>query len=378
MALTSLSLIDNVVHGATTPRAPSAGLAVREYQPALDGLRALAITAVVVFHSSNLLPGGSRGVDLFFVLSGFLITSLLMQETAKNGAIDLRAFYARRAIRLWPAFLLVLAATASSAYWSQNPRDTLRAVAISATYLMNWNSAFEFRPEATLGHTWSLAMEEQFYLVWPFLLAFVLPRRPLACTFGLIVAVLALRVAVVLGGGSVSRIYNGFDTHSDGLLIGAALAMTSAKHPQVIRRLSEVAPFIAPAAIFLLVVPGQTKFAQSIDLTFTAIVAASLLVLGMTSRIATRILSLGPLRYTGKISYGWYLWHFPVLQIGAHHLKGGPFLALGLGLASYAIAALSYQFVEKPALRLKARFAPPKNNATECLPCRRPVLAAAS
>jgi peptidoglycan/LPS O-acetylase OafA/YrhL len=126
MALTSLSLIDNVVHGATTPRAPSAGLAVREYQPALDGLRALAITAVVVFHSSNLPPGGSRGVDLFFVLSGFLITSLLMQETAKNGAIDLRAFYARRAIRLWPAFLLVLAATASSAYWSQNPRDTLR------------------------------------------------------------------------------------------------------------------------------------------------------------------------------------------------------------------------------------------------------------
>jgi peptidoglycan/LPS O-acetylase OafA/YrhL len=286
-----------------------------------------------------------------------------MQETAKNGSIDLPAFYTRRALRLWPAFLLVLAATALSAPWSLNPRNDLRAMAIAATYLMNWNSAFELWPEAALGHTWSLAIEEQFYLVWPILLALILPRRPLAWTLALIAAVSALRVAMILGGASSSRIYNGFDTHSDGLLIGAALAMLSTKRPQIVRRLSKAAPFIAPAAIFLVAAPGGMKFAQSIGLTITAVVAASLLIFGMTSGIAGRILSLSPLRYTGKISYGWYLWHFPVLEVGTHHLKGVPFLALGLGLASYAIAALSYRFVEKPALGLKARFSPLKKEA---------------
>lgn len=340
-------------------RSPSASLTVAGYQPALDGLRALAITAVVVFHSApNLLPGGWWGVDLFFVLSGFLITSLLMQETDRFGSIKRLAFYARRALRLWPAFALVLLFCTAIALGSKNPKNGLESVAMSGLYVMNWNRAYAWFPDVGLGHTWSLAMEEQFYLVWPFLLTIFLPRRPLAWTLGLIAAVLALRVAMLSAGASTERIMNGFDTHSDGLLIGAALAIVNIRHPKAVPWLAKGALVIAPIAIILLAVPVETKYVDSFGLTIVAIVSASLVVLGMTSRIAGGILSLGFLRYTGKISYGWYLWHMPVLSLGVHHLKGGLPLVSALAVASYSIAALSYHFVERPILRLKARFSP--------------------
>ena len=134
--------------------------------------RAIAVTSVVIFHARpDILPGGWWGVDLFFVLSGFLITSILMQETVRFGSIDRFAFYTRRALRLWPALFLVLAFCAAVALRSKNPRVGLAAVAVSGLYLMNWNRAFDLFPSIGLSHTWSLATEEQFiscgHFFWP-------------------------------------------------------------------------------------------------------------------------------------------------------------------------------------------------------------------
>ena len=336
------------------------GATLNGYHPPLDGLRAIAVTSVVVFHAApNLLPGGWWGVDLFFVLSGFLITSLLMQETARFGSIDRLAFYARRALRLWPAFLLVLAFCAVLAIGSKNPDQGLTAVAISGLYLMNWNRAFKLYSDVGLGHTWSLAMEEQFYLVWPFILALILPRRPLLSVGALILAVICLRLGMVAAGVGPERTYNGFDTHSDGLLIGAALAMLNT-NGWMLRWLIRTAPFAVPAALALYALPVEMTFTQAIGTTLTAVVSAGLIVLSLTSAPSRWALSLAPLQYTGKISYGWYLWHIPVLTLGLHRLPHFPAIGFALVTAAFAIAALSYHFVERPLLRLKGRFAPAK------------------
>ena len=204
-------------------------------------------------------------MDLFFVLSGFLITSILMQETVRFGSIDRFAFYTRRALRLWPALFLVLAFCAAVALRSKNPREGLAAVAVSGLYLMNWNRAFDLFPSIGLSHTWSLATEEQFYLLWPFFLAFFLPRRPLAWTAALVLAVVTLRVAMVADGYSVARTYNGFDTHSDGLLIGSGLAMLNA-NGRLFYWLVRCAPLGVPAAAVLLAMPPESAFAEAFGL----------------------------------------------------------------------------------------------------------------
>ncbi len=209
-----------------TAETPAFGRLLTRYEPSLDGMRAVAVTCVVAFHATHWLPGGWAGVDVFFVLSGFLITSLLAQEIEASGSIDLGSFYLRRALRLVPALtVMLLASLAVAVLLPSRTLEDVRAIGLAGTYLMNWNRAFALFPQAWLGHTWSLAMEEQFYLLWPAILLLIRARRPVTLISALVVLVTVWRLVLVLSGAPAERTYNGFDTHADGLLIGSALAL---------------------------------------------------------------------------------------------------------------------------------------------------------
>src|SRR5687767_5284474 len=205
------------------------------YLPAVDGLRAVAVAAVVAFHlSPDAVPGGFLGVDTFFVVSGYLITSLLLAEHAADGGIGLRAFWARRARRLLPALLLLLAAVALAAavWWPAEDLARIRGDALGGLgYVANWRfiaeggSYFDLNSgPSPLRHLWSLAIEEQFYVVWP-LVAMVCLRRS-ARLLGIVSAVGAVASVVVLAAlGSGDRAYYGTDARAHALLIGAVLAV---------------------------------------------------------------------------------------------------------------------------------------------------------
>jgi peptidoglycan/LPS O-acetylase OafA/YrhL len=200
------------------------------YRPALDGLRAVAVLAVLTYHV-GWIPGGFLGVDVFFMLSGFLITTLLCEEHARTGTISIRRFYVRRARRLLPALVLfllicggILFVTRPSAFWPTLGGNLLGVLSYGANWLIIY-----WRGLGVFGHTWSLAIEEQFYLAWPLLLLGLLRgARPRLIVAGLVTAAagsLAWRLALALDGASFARLYAATDTHADGLLVGAALAV---------------------------------------------------------------------------------------------------------------------------------------------------------
>src|SRR5579863_5969454 len=172
------------------------------YTPALDGLRAIAVIAVVFYHAwGRRVPGGWMGVDIFFVLSGYLITTIMIGEIRANKTVNLKSFYIRRWLRLTPAFSALLLALLLESLISHNVIKNLESIAISAAYLMNWNRAFEWLPERSLGHTWSLAMEEQFYLIWPlFLLHIFKLRNAEKLLIFAIIVVVGWRIALVCDG----------------------------------------------------------------------------------------------------------------------------------------------------------------------------------
>jgi len=201
------------------------------YKPALDGLRALAVLPVLLFHGG--VPGfqwGYIGVDVFFVISGYLITDTLLKEQAETGCISLLGFYRRRALRLLPALALVcLAVLLFMGLVANSWNQAWREIAIVAFYAGNWTRALGTGLPQYLGHTWSLAIEEQFYIRWPALLLAILALNPtiissLRLILALVIAVTCWRIFLALYGASADRLYNGTDTRADALLIGAALA----------------------------------------------------------------------------------------------------------------------------------------------------------
>src|SRR6266404_1944158 len=203
------------------------------YEPALDGVRAVAVLFVMVGHL-NLVYAGVLGVDIFFVLRGYLIIAILIAEFAANRRIDLKKFYARRALRILPAVILLLLVlnVFASITESRAQAETLRWDSLGALfYIANWLRAFG-RDLGILGHLWSLSIEEQFYLLWPITLAFLLSRKwsanQILLVIGcLVVAVNADRICLYHGIESFNRIYNGLDTRADALLVGCALALLS-------------------------------------------------------------------------------------------------------------------------------------------------------
>ncbi|WP_170324030.1 acyltransferase family protein [Cryptosporangium phraense] len=327
----------------------------------MDGLRALAVTAVLVYHlGASWLPGGFLGVDLFFVLSGFLITTLLLDEWAARGRLDLGAFWLRRARRLLPPALLVVAAVMVVGWRTVDPSQlaSLRSDGLwTLFYGANWHligsgqSYFDaFAAPSPLRHAWSLAIEEQFYLVWPLLLlVLVRVRRFLLPVIVGLIAVSAVLMAVRYSAEDPSRAYYGTDTRVFELLIGAAAAVV---RPRVGRVLTAV----AGAGVLVAFASMQDEwvgFYRGGAVAFA--VVAAVLVVGTVAH-PNRVLTARPVVALGLISYGVYLWHWPVYcwlddawlptttpGLLAH---GAAKIALTL-----ALSVTSYFVVEKPVRR---------------------------
>ncbi|MGF6781625.1 acyltransferase family protein [Paraburkholderia sp. GAS334] len=334
-----------------------------KYEPSLDGLRAVAIAAVFVYHFSfSALPGGWAGVDIFFVLSGYLITTILANEIDSTGRVDLKQFYFNRFLRLAPAFACLLAFMALRAVTTADGahrQSILESIGITAVYMMNWNRAFSWFGQDILGHTWSLSMEEQFYIVWPLLLLLIHRKHAIRWTMSLIVVITVWRVHLALSGADPERTYNGFDTHADPLFIGCTLALF--KPGKRLARLAQrtaVLPVLGIAAI-LATVGLRTLAAQTIGLTLAALCTAWIITAALEDGWLKRTLSLRPLVYTGKISYGLYLWHYPIIRMIHAHVHLPSMLTLPLALLSYPVAAISFWYVEKRFLKLKARYRVP-------------------
>jgi peptidoglycan/LPS O-acetylase OafA/YrhL len=347
------------------------------YQPALDGIRAVAVVSVVVFHFfTRGATGGYLGVDMFFVLSGFLITTLLLIEWHNATAIDLRAFWARRARRLLPALLLVLTVVAIWSAFALDAarRSSVRGQGLSALfYSANWYLIFG--GESTIGragglaplfHTWSLAIEEQFYLVWPLVVVFCLWRwhgslRPLAIVAVVVSIVSVVLMPILFVPGDEGRAYLATDTRAHQLLIGALLAMAlrtdslRARSEQWAPRLAPLAALLIVAAVLLAPGPETSRFlydggSVGFALCVAVVIAA---VMAPNPTWLTRLLAVAPLVWLGRISYGVYLWHVPVRAMLSNEETGlgGPWLLLARVFATLAIAALSYFLVEMPIRR---------------------------
>jgi len=342
----------------------------------LDGLRAVAVLAVIVFHFlPDVLPGGYVGVDVFFVISGFLITGLLVRERATAGRISLPGFWARRARRLLPALVLVVVACSTAAYFIGG--DVLvglgSQVLGAATFSSNWiaiaqgTSYFGGTTPELFRNLWSLAVEEQFYLLWPLLLLLLLLVRNRVVRAG-IAGVLAVGSAVamaVLAGPDPTRVYYGTDTHSFGLALGAALAFllesrfTDAPAPlaRPLRVGLPIAGGLALAGILVIaaVLPEADWFATHGGLALVAVLTA-LAIAGATSAGSWlgRALDVAPLRWVGERSYGLYLWHWPVLVlfVAAIPVDAAWWIAPSAALAVTVVAsALSYAYIETPLRR---------------------------
>ena len=352
------------------------------YRPGLDGVRAVAVLAVLLYHGQvGWARGGFVGVDIFFVLSGFLITGLLLAEWRHWGSLDLRRFWLRRARRLLPALLLVLVAVSlgAAAFASPAERGALRGDALATLgYVANWrfvlsNQSYfaQYDEPSPLRHMWSLGIEEQFYLLFPLLLLALLTlglrRRGLAVVLGLgAVTSAALAVALYTPGADPSRIYYGTDTRLEALLVGAVAAVLARERVRTrpaayLSMAGRDVPLPGRGSIGLFALAGLAAVVIAArdnagwlyegGFLVVAVLAVLVVVAAADDRSTTaRLLSWEPLRRVGLISYGLYLWHWPVyvaLTPDRVGVTGPALLALRLAVTGL-LAVGSYVLVERP------------------------------
>jgi peptidoglycan/LPS O-acetylase OafA/YrhL len=342
-------------------------------------VRALAVLAVMGFHEgASELSGGFLGVDIFFVLSGFLITDLLVTRYDTLGRLDLRDFWTRRARRLLPplAVMLVVVTAAASVIEPAQEASLRQALLAAVTYTSNWYqilhhvsyfAAFsQLTTPAPLDHLWSLAIEEQFYLLWPLILWFLLFRlngRRSRVTVTLLAAAASALVMALqyTPGGDPSGVYYGTDTHASALLIGAALALAcplaslASLSPAQTKRLD--AAGVAGLAVLAWAIghfSGNDPAVYPVGLILAALASACLVAAAAGNGVIAVITSLPPLRWVGVRSYGMYLWHWPVIALAAALAGSGPtsawawFIETGITIA---LAAASWRFIETPILQ---------------------------
>jgi peptidoglycan/LPS O-acetylase OafA/YrhL len=351
----------------------------QRYMPGLDGLRAIAVLAVIAYHFGvGWAPGGLLGVGVFFTLSGYLITDLLLNQL-DNGGIRLKAFWLARARRLLPALFLMLIVVAAwvTLIGPHQPADFRQAELSAVGYVNNWWLIFhdvsyfaQFEAPQPLNHLWSLSIEEQFYFLWPFLLLLgvrLIPEaankvhvRPrLACVALALSFVSALLMIVLYKPGlDPSRVYYGTDTRAQELLIGAALAMIWPS-----RRLrTDIAPdarrIIDGAGVFGLAVVGLMIWQSGAYSSFLyrggflVLSFATALALTALAHPASRlapIVGCRPMRWIGERSYGIYLWHFPIIVLTTPDGAGPSLVRNTLQLAAIiGVSALSWKYVENP------------------------------
>ncbi|MDI1337031.1 MAG: acyltransferase [Lacunisphaera sp.] len=345
------------------------------YYPSLDGLRTVAVGIVMCAHGGvPWFRSGGVGVDIFFVLSGFLITTILSTESARTGSISFRNFYARRMLRLAPALLLTGAFVAAGMGWLER-RFPATELAFALSYTANWALAFYNYQLTWLNHCWSLAVEEQFYLLWPLVIVLLerTGRSPAAKARLLIIGALliALYRASRVGIYPNERINFGLDTRMDTLMTGAALAyfvqsLPGGRLPDAASR--ALGRWLAPLALagLLLVIHTVTWYSPWMGwIGYVLVAGAAMLVIadlvaGAHSRLA-RPLAWGPMVFIGKISYGLYLVHLPVYYMVEKLIPAAPLLVrLGVKVpVSVLLAVASYYLVERRFLRMKSRFETP-------------------
>lgn len=369
------------------------------YVPGLDGIRAIAVLAVLLFHFGvSWLAGGLLGVDTFFVLSGFLITTLLLKEWSDTGRISFRAFYARRARRLLPALFVMIAVVCVYAAWFAEPdtRSSIRTDVLSTIgYFSNWRFIFakqnyfqRYGPPSPVLHTWSLAVEEQFYLLWPLVVWAVIRRYgrrgvAVAAATGVAGSFVAT-LAMSLAGFSTTRLYYGTDVRVQELMAGALLALSG---PAVSRwMVRHSGRRVTPSSLIGIVgcigligllwmfhvVSGNSNFLYRGGFLLVAVVAVGLIALAVhrPDHPLTRLLASGPPRYVGRISYGLYLYHYPLFLIidsARVGVSGAGLLALRLG-STFVVAVASFHLVEQPIRRGRLR--------QRSIPARRLLVAA--
>ena len=347
----------------------------------------MAITGVIASHAvaaadprATLLLGGGIGVWIFFTLSGYLITTLLLREAARSGRIQRARFYARRALRLLPALVVLVVVcdvwaltSGSGALQSQ----TLGGTPGALFYFGNWVRALDPRQNlGVLGHTWSLSVEEQFYIAWPLVVMLLVrwrrPKGAVAVALAGVVLSIGARVLAVLGSGWGPRELEGTDTIADTLLLGCAVALVLHhwRGEQFRTALQSslrwaVWPAVAVLAAILLL-PAHAGFFSTVRFVIPAptvvgacsAVVIAFIVTAPASSLA-RFLGARPLRWVGQVSYSLYLWHLPVIAIVNSGAGVPSLLRVPVEIAlCIALAAASYYLVEQPVMRWRKRVVP--------------------
>lgn len=341
---------------------------------ALDGLRGAMTIGVVLAHVRRaLVPGAIAFMDMFFAMSGYFITALLLREWDRSGSLHIGRFYRRRFLRIVPPFAAMIVVYILVCAWLlPDLHRTLLDAALASAYVMNLIRA-GLLPQVSapsvsyLGHTWSLALEEQFYLLWPWLLAVLLMtigpgRRLLGLLITMIAAASAWRLWLAMTGTPIGRLYNGPDTRADALLVGCALAVgmrlvAPATWPRVTPWLKRMAwPLLA-----LLIVESVWFFSDANPLYYYAgplllgALPGAMIILVMTHTSHTvlhTVFEAPALTFVGRIFYGVYLWHFPILSImnWHFHLRAGTRAFTGIPL-TFIAALLSYTWIERHFMR---------------------------
>ena len=350
----------------------SASLCLRKNQPALNGVRGIAVLMVFLFHAG--VPGFSGsflGVDIFFVLSGFLITALLLQEYQHHATISLKNFYMRRILRLFPALLLMLACYLIFCYiYFDNSHQHWRHIQdalLALFYAANWTRAFDLNRPEILGHCWSLSIEEQFYFLWPLTITLLLR---LSKSWRTVSVALLLSMSwgwrqyLLSQHASWNRLYNGFGCRADMLLAGCLLAMVwHSGFLQTRAKISRCTPLLSAAAVAVmatLAVLANWQASALYQWQYSVVaLSTGIIIFELVSRphgALAKVLSIRPLVWLGSISYGIYLWHYPILYFMVQYGYADGISDIFSALLTLLFALFSWYAVERPALRLKKKF----------------------
>lgn len=335
------------------------------YIPELDGLRAVAVMLVMAFHSqAPIISGGFLGVDVFFALSGFLITGILLREIDGIGKIQYRRFYLNRFARLTPPLLLLLALylLIAPTLWPDYSGH-LRDAMLSAAYLSDFSKVFLGAPDM-LRHTWSLSVEEHFYILWPLILAPLarLPKQRLVMVMAAAYTIATIWRSVLLGNGdSWDSVYYRFDARLSGLIFGCLLAAAVRAYPQIKTR-----PVALLVAVILLSLAMQLMSWHDIESLPLGVICAELatglaIISALNGSKHVALLRNPVLTHLGKLSYGMYLFHYPAMLYLREQYEWT--LALPIGtIFALAMAALSYHTIEAAVRRWRHRPAQEASN----------------